>query len=283
MSEKTLLILGVAGVSLAMAMFFDSSYPVEPPRHPQEPHNAPVHPHVPHPVHAPNRPQTVHHPQPPPFPPAPEVIHNPPRQDPQEVGGHAIEEIMAEVSGGEEGEEGEEEVQAPPPPPSKTKYSGRPKVSRSGGYRDLYLKKKAKERKKREAKLIREINGNAYTGDWSESSKRQYLHRQAYKRSREATPIIPLESVMQFRHSEPEAEGDEDTITDEYDDLEGLAEAAEVVDAMDGDEAEGAGEPEGPEGGEQPVVGRAPPPAEKKCVTITSEAWNTQDPIGTFT
>lgn len=61
-------------------------------------------------------------------------------------------------------------------------------------YLEMYKKQKEKEEQDKQQPLIEEINANAYRGDGSRASRRLYLLQQAYRASREATPIIPVDT-----------------------------------------------------------------------------------------
>lgn len=99
----------------------------------------------------------------------------------------------------------------PPPPPSHQKQPQSPApvpapVSEEGKktpeqlaleekerkriYREAFLEKKRREKEEEDKKVIEEINKNAYLGDGSKASRRAYLLEQAYRASRQATPII---------------------------------------------------------------------------------------------
>lgn len=135
-AAKTYLILGVAGLGLALAMFFDSNYPSS-------------------------------------------------KTDDEALPSDKRERRSKKTAATEE--------------TSKTKLSA---VDLA---KQLYDQKKLKKKQKQDQKLINEINKDAYTGDGSKASQRLYLAQQAYKRSREATPIIPLESIMKYGDSDTDS------------------------------------------------------------------------------
>ena len=54
------------------------------------------------------------------------------------------------------------------------------------------LKKLMKQKRRDDARMIKEINAEAYLGDGSTASRRIYLLEQAYKRAREATPVVSM-------------------------------------------------------------------------------------------
>jgi hypothetical protein len=58
-------------------------------------------------------------------------------------------------------------------------------------YAELFKKKKEREEKRKIKRANEKAQREAYTGDGSRSSRRLYLIQQAYKASRDLTPIIP--------------------------------------------------------------------------------------------
>jgi hypothetical protein len=55
------------------------------------------------------------------------------------------------------------------------------------------------EKEEQDKKTIDRINENAYYGNGDPRDKRMYLYSQAYRKSRESTPIVPVQSVMLYR------------------------------------------------------------------------------------
>jgi hypothetical protein len=99
----------------------------------------------------------------------------------------------------------------PPPPPSppEKEETSAPPEALEGDYARLYQEKQRRERAKRERRRIKEINADAYTGDGSASSRRLYLMQQAYKRSRELTPVVAFTGYADSEGSSDEDEEDE--------------------------------------------------------------------------
>jgi hypothetical protein len=92
---------------------------------------------------------------------------------------------------------------APPPPPPSSSPSAQE------GYVEAYLEEREKAREKEEKRLLKKINEDAYTGDDSPASRRLYLIQQAYKASRELTPIVPAPSDLGGSDSETGEDEDE--------------------------------------------------------------------------
>lgn len=76
-----------------------------------------------------------------------------------------------------------------PPPTPKTPPTPHESPVRPLTYRELYLQRKLQKAKQNEGKIIAD---NSYYGDGSQWSKRLYFLKEAYRRSREKTPIDPL-------------------------------------------------------------------------------------------
>jgi hypothetical protein len=156
-------------------------------------------------------------------------LSSPQDDDKQQSGKEEAEEVEDQEQ--EEVEETEDEEEIAPEDPDIDLLDldpGRPdKVGRRmDAYRKMYEKKRAAKRRKEEEKIIDEINSNAYLGDDSYSAKRLYLLEQAYRRAREAVPVLPLknnsieeEELLVRAHQEHEDE-DEDE-----DDIDALVES----------------------------------------------------------
>jgi hypothetical protein len=158
-------------------------------------------------------------------------LSSPQEDDEQQSGKEEAEEVEdqeQEKQEQEEEETEEEEEVATEDPDLDLDLDldpGRPdKVGRRmDAYRKMYEKKRAAKRRKEEEKIIDEINSNAYLGDDSYSAKRLYLLEQAYKRAREAVPVLPLtnnsieENELLVRaHQEHEDEDDIDALVESY-------------------------------------------------------------------
>lgn len=137
---------------------------------------------------------------------------------------------------------------------------------------DNYIKKykKAKKKKEREenAPLIEKINANAYRGDGSASSRRLYLIAQAYKASREATPVIVgnLTALPDFDMDDSDIETTLAELEEEEKELIELTEIAEKDEDMKtGDQRE------------EKIDQIQGDTTEKKEVAFTKEEWEAKD------
>lgn len=168
-----MLILGITGVGLAAAMFFDSAYPSEPLQKPPQKRAAQKAAAVPSPVNE-------GLPAPPPVKAAVPVVEK------------------ANVS------------RTPTKPRSKHRSRDRSETkhqeSETVDYTELYRQELAKQKKAKEQEIIDAINSNAYTGVGDTASRRLYLQQQAYKWSREQTPVIPMQQVLGAHEDEDEDE-----------------------------------------------------------------------------
>lgn len=101
-------------------------------------------------------------------------------------------------------------------------------------YRSYYLKMMEKKKRKREKKIISEINANAYIGSGDKQSRRLYLLQQAYKASRDATPII---NVKPMNTEEEDYDDDldelfQEIVSDDEEDEEQEEEEERVFDTL---------------------------------------------------
>lgn len=93
--------------------------------------------------------------------------------------------------------------------------SERDQKERLKSYEEQYKDHLEKERKKEEQKLAKKINMDAYVGDGSPTSRRLYLLHQAYKASREATPVIvPKKKRTKNRINDADSDSDESECVD---------------------------------------------------------------------
>ena len=114
--------------------------------------------------------------------------------------------------------------------------------------REMYKQKIQKEKEVDDQEVIDAINSNAYIGSGSQASRRLYIQQQAYKKSRAATPIIPIRMVYQ-----PDSD-DEDEDEDDNDD-----EDLNPISAVD-------------------ARRRSSQPT--KTIAISKQSWETRDPLG---
>jgi hypothetical protein len=111
---------------------------------------------------------------------------------------------------------------------------------RKAKYIELYKKEKEKKERQKQKPVLEEINANAYLGDGSRQSRRLYLLQQAYKASREATPIInvkqppvddsddELASLIDLIEKEEEEEEEEEEEKDKREDFMMLADTDKI-------------------------------------------------------
>ena len=75
---------------------------------------------------------------------------------------------------------------------------------RRANYIALYKQEKERKEREKQKPILEAINSNAYSGDGSRRSRRLYLLQQAYKASREATPIINVKPPESSTDSDDE-------------------------------------------------------------------------------
>lgn len=132
MPRNYVLLLGVAGLSLGLAMYFDSKVPPDTPL------------------------DTLEEPE----------------SRPCEKNGGGTDDSESEVDSG---------------PPSEDAVKRAKKA---------YLEKQQRKKDALMKKAVERAKATAYEGDGSPTSKRLFLQQQAYRRSREMTPVVPVERVI---------------------------------------------------------------------------------------
>lgn len=122
-------------------------------------------------------------------------------------------------------------------------------------YEEKYKRHLERKKRKEEEEVIKQINTNAYTGDGSGTSRRLYLLHQAYKASREATPVIVPKKKKKTNISDDASDSDESECTD----LKELANLlADDISSDDSDGEEDGNKEE--DGEEEEEEEEAPPP-----------------------
>ena len=170
--SSTLFMLGVAGMGLAIAMFFDARNP--------------------RPVRASAAQQQPVQPEPEPEPvqvpvPEPEPVPVPDTPQPQEGDTNVIVTALPpdSVTGADDN--------VSMVPEDENEQEQEEMLS----YREMFLATKAKE----EQELVEASPDHSYTGDGSKWSKRMYFIKEAYRRSREATPVDPIiKARVKYKH-----------------------------------------------------------------------------------
>jgi hypothetical protein len=185
--QSTLFILGIAGMGLSIAMFFDSMKPVK---------AAQVEEPLPNtlPIEATPVEQIV----PETLPPTDKVTRETKdtEQNAQDASSANSEAIQDNVDNDSNAVPGEKELVISEPletineDPLAPTQSGNGSESSSSqiDYREYYKLRKQEDDIKRSI----EAGDNSYTGDGSAWSKRMYFIKEAYRRSREATPVDPV-------------------------------------------------------------------------------------------
>lgn len=139
---------------------------------------------------------------------------------------------------------------------------------------DTYKAALKKQKSREQQRIIENHNREvAYKGDGSRASRRLYLAQQAYKRSRAATPIIPLDMIMA---EEEETEEDVLQTLELLDKEEKVAAEQAPEQAPEPEQETPQQTPQETTPPEAPVLPAVPAP---RKISIPKEIWEMRDDL----